>query len=223
MELENAEPIQPEQVTPAPVTPTPQVETAPVVSAPKAETPSNSQDEAVKKQNAAFAQMRRAKRELEKKAAQTTPAEPPPAVPVVEQPKPEPKVIPPAPVQANTEGIEIESENAIMELAADKDLAKISGGVYEVVALVDSDPRLMRLHAIDPKLAFREAKEMYLSKAGISSPPPIPKSNTPSGGTGSGATSLDALYAETQKYPAGTREWNKAVTAFKAEAKRQAA
>ena len=127
MAQENAAKIQEEQVAPAPVTPAPQAETAPIESAPKAEIPSNSQDEAQKKQNAAFAQMRRAKRELERKAAQTTPATTPPAViPAipVEQLKPEPIAVAPAPVQANTEGIERESENAIMELAADKDLAK---------------------------------------------------------------------------------------------------
>lgn len=222
MENENAEQIQPGQVTPAPETPVTQTETAPVESAPKAETPSNSQDEAVKKQNAAFAQMRRAKREAERKAAQATPATTPPVVtpPVVEQPKPEPVTIAPAPVQTNTEGIEVESEKAIVELAADKDLAKISGGVYEVVALVDSDPRLMRLHGIDPKLAFREAKEMYLAKAGITAPPPVPKPNTPSGGIGAGAQNLNALYAETEKHTVGTRDWHKAVDRFNAEVKR---
>jgi hypothetical protein len=221
MELENAEKIQTEQVAPAPVTPTPQVETTPTESTDKVENPSTGHDEAVKKQNAAFAQMRRAKRELEKKANTTNIATPPPVAPVVvEQPKPEPIAVATAPVQNNTEGIEIESERAIMALAADKDLAKISGGVYEVVSLVDSDPRLMRLHAIDPTLAFREAKEIYLSKAGISTPPPVPKSNTPSGGTGAGAHSLDALYAETQKHTIGTREWHKAVNSFNSEAKR---
>ena len=222
--IENAEKIQEVQVAPAPVTPAPQAETAPIESAPKAEIPSNSQDDAVKKQNAAFAQMRRAKRELERKAAQTTPATTPPVVapPIpVEQPKPEPITVAPAPVQANTEGIEKESENAILELAVDKDLAQISGGVYDVVSLVDSDPRLIRLHAIDPKLAFREAKEIYLSRAGISATPPIPKSNTPSGGTGNGGHSLDALYAETQKHPIGSPKWTQAVNRFKAESAKQ--
>ena len=221
METQDAAKIQEEQATPAPVTPAPQVETAPIESAPKVETPSASQDEAVKKQNAAFAQMRRSKRELEKKVAQTSTIIPPPATPTVEQPKPEPIAITPAPVQNTTEGIEIESENAIMELATDKDLAKISGGVYDVVALVDSDPRLVRLHAIDPKLAFREAKELFLSRANVSASPPIPKANTPSGGTSGGAHSLDTLYAETQKYQIGSRDWHKAVNLFNAEAKRQ--
>lgn len=222
METKDAVKIQEEQATPAPVTPVTQTETAPIESAPKAETPSNSQDEAVKKQNSAFAQMRRSKRELEKRVNTTIATPTPPATPIqAEQPKPEPITNTPAPVQTNTEGIEIESENAIMELANDKDLAKINGGVYDVVALVDSDPRLVRLHAIDPKLAFREAKELFLSRANISASPPIPKANTPSGGTSGGAHSLDTLYAETQKYQIGSRDWTKAVNLFNAEAKRQ--
>ena len=208
-----------EQVsTPAPVTPGTPTETAPVESA-KAETPVESPAEiAVKKQNAAFAAMRKAKREAERKAAQATPATTPPVAPVVqEQPKPETVAVPTAPAQVNAEGIEVESEKAITDLANDADLSKIPGGVYEVVSLVDTDPRLMRLHNIDPKLAFKEAKEMYLSKAGITAPPPMPKSSTPSGGMGGGANNIDALYAETQKYQVGTRDWNKAVDAFNAE------
>jgi hypothetical protein len=209
------------QETPAPVTPAPQVETTGSEAAPKADNPSNSQDEAVKKQNAAFAQMRRAKREAERKAAQTIPATTPPSAPVIQEPaKPEPVAVAPAPVQNITEGIEVESEKAILELAEDKDLAKVANGLYDVIALVDNDPRLVRLHGIDPKLAFKEAKEIYLSKAGISTPPPIPKSSTPSGGIGVGANNLEALYAETQKYVAGTRQWHKAVNAFNAESKR---
>ena len=208
-----------EQGTPAPVTPTPQVETKPSESAPKAENPSNSQDEAVKKQNAAFAQMRRAKREAERKAAQAQPATTPPP-PAVEAVKPEVVTATPAPVQTITEGLEAESEKAIMELASDADISKISNGLLEIISLVDSDPRLIRLHSIDPKIAFKEAKEMFLSKAGITAPPPMPKSNTPSGGIGIGADNIDALYAETQKHPIGSRNWQKAVDAFNAEANR---
>lgn len=209
------------QVTPVPATPAPQVEKGvDVEKAPEAK-PTDSPVES--KTNAAFAAMRKAKRELEKQLAAAKAVVPPPATPVPapEQPKPEPIPVAPAPVQVNTEGIEAESEKAIMELSADKELAKISGGVYEVVSLVDSDPRLMRLHAIDPKLAFKEAKDMFLSKAGVTAPPPIPKSNTPSGGTGIGANDLDTLYEETQRYPAGSREWHKAVKAFN-EASKQA-
>jgi hypothetical protein len=79
----------------------------------------------------------------------------------------------------------------------------------------------MRLHAIDPKLAFREAKEIYLQRANISASPLIPKSNTPNGGSGVGGNSLDALYAETQKHQIGSREWTKAANAFNSAASKQ--
>ena len=204
--------------TPAPVTPTPQVETKPVESV-KTETPVDSPAEiAARKQNAAFAAMRKAKREAERKATTASVATTPPATPVIqEQPKPEPVVVPPVPAQTNAEGIEVESEKAVIELCDDKDLAKIPGGVIEVMNLVDNDPRLVRLHSIDPKIAFREAKDMYLSKVGVTAPVAMPKSNTPSGGMAVGANNIDSLYAETQRYQVGTHSWNKAVDAFNAE------
>jgi hypothetical protein len=219
IENENAENIQPEQVTPAPETPVSQTETAPVESAPKAEIPSISQDEAVKKQNAAFAQMRRAKREAERKAGQTSPVIPPPATPS-EQPKPEPIAEPTAPVQTNTEGIEEASEKALLEIAADADVSKITNGLLSIIEMVDNDPMLRKLHDINPRLAFKEAKDMFMARAGVSAAPLVPKSNTPSGGISGGSSNLDALYAEAQKHPAGSREWHKAVDKFNAELKR---
>lgn len=217
---ENAENKQTTPVAPAPETPTPQVETKVETAAPKAE-PTEKPVE--NKSNAAFAAMRRKNRELQEqvsKLQQTTPA-PAPVVTAPVEPKPEVTVTAPAPVQVKPEGIEAESEKAILELGTDKDLAKIPGAVYDVVNLVDTDPRLARLHSVDPTLAFREAKSVYLSKAGITEPPPVPKSSTPSGGMGGESNDLKVLFAEYDKHTPGSKEANALAKKINAEMKRK--
>jgi hypothetical protein len=74
--------------------------------------------------------------------------------------------------------------------------------------MVDTDPRLARLHAIDPTLAFREAKGIYFSKAGISATPPIPKSVPAPTGVRGAKEDLAVLLNELDNCHPGTKRFN---------------
>jgi hypothetical protein len=213
---ENAEKIQTEQVTPAPETPTTTavVETPPSVSEP-VKVNTEKQDSKV---TAAMIKMRQELREAKRKLAQTTPT--PATTPPVttEQAKPTDTIVPIAPVQHITEmDIEAESAKAIEDVASDPAIASVPGAVLDIINLVDTDTRLARLHSIDPTLAFREAKGIYLSKSGISAPPAVPIPSTPSSGMSGGNTSLEALIIECDKYKPGTKEYHKLATKIQAE------
>ena len=222
-EKNTEEVIQTEQVAPVPETPTPaKVETAPSVAEP-VESPAEKQD---KKLTKAFIAQRQKIRELEKAAKAAPVATTPPVATPVEPVEAAttttaPTQTAPTPVIVES-GIEKLEKEALTALSEDKDMAKIPGSVIDVLEMIDNDPRLSRLYKeIDPTLAIKEAKSMYLSKAGVSAPATIPVSAPPSGGMGKGGQDLNALIANAEKHTPGTRDWFIAVAKVNAELKKQ--
>jgi hypothetical protein len=218
-DVKDAEKTQTEQATPAPATETPKVTQTPVVDAKsdsvkpvEATTESN-------KQTAAFVKMRQELRELKRKAATATPT-PSPAATTETEVKPPTTKANPAPAPKAEVDIEAESVKAIQSIGNDPELVKLPGAIIDLCEMVDSDPRLARLHDIDPTLAFREAKAIYLSKAGINTPPPVPKPTSVSGGIPPGKKDLNALLAEAEKLPPGTREHSRIVDEINREMKK---
>lgn len=203
---------------PVPPTPTPaSVETTPTVAAP-VESPAEKQD---KKVTAAFIAQRQKIRELEAKA-KVAPVAPSPATTEPVEAVHTAVAVPqaPAPVIAES-GIDAAIEKqALADLANDKELAKVSMGVVEVLEMIDTDPRLVKLYRIDPKLAIREAKSEYMSKLGITSAVPMPVSTAPSGGMGGGGADLEAMYSAIESLKPGTAEWHKLAHKIDAELKR---
>lgn len=218
MSEKTAEIIQKEVVAPAPLTPTPaKVETPPTVSVP-------ADNHAEYKQTQAFIAMRKENREMKKKLAEVNANPPAPVVPVkqVEQAEnvtttpTEPVIRPAAPAPKAAEvDIETESAKAIEELATDKQVAALPGGILDIINLVDNDPRLARLHNIDPTIAFREAKNIWLAKIGINTPPPIPKATNVSGGIQDGQNDLQAIKAELDNLQPGTKRWSELAKQYK--------
>ncbi len=211
-----------EAVTPAtPTTDTPaKVEVTATVETP-VESPAEKQD---KKVTAAFIAQRRENRELKERLAKASAnaSTPAPAPVVGEQAQPQTPQSIPAPVQEiKTADIEEESVKAVQELAKDPNVASLPGAVIDIMQIVDTDKRLIRLHNIDPKLAFEEGKKMYLASSGINiTPPPIPLPNAPSGGMGGGTKQdLTALYDELDRHRAGTREWYLVANKINAQSK----
>lgn len=210
MSEKNTEITNTTEVKPVPPTPTPQVETkVDVVAA-----PANNQAEYDKKTTAAFIKQRQEIREMKRKLAEVTatPTTPPaPTQPENVQQQVTP-VVPPTPVAAPAPkvaevDIEAESAKAIEGIANDADVSKVPGGVLDIINLVDTDPRLARLHNIDPTIAFREAKAIWLSKTGIGQPPPIPKETTPAGGQMSAPNNFEALNRELMNTPPGSKRF----------------
>jgi hypothetical protein len=152
--------------------------------------------------------------ELKRKLAEVTVANP--AHPVIvdklpDNPQevtvtPPTQVAAPAPRVAEVD-IDAESAKAIEGIASDADVSKVPGGVLDIINLVDTDPRLARLHNIDPTIAFREAKNIWLAKTGIGQPPPIPKDSTPAGGQMSAPTNFEALLKEMDSVPPGSKRF----------------
>lgn len=218
---ENEVKPQTEQVTPSPAAPE-VVATTPAdgaVSAP-VESPAAKQDAKI---TAAFIKQRQENRELKAKLAAAPAVVPSPATPVnteVAQTV-EPKEITPAPAPVTAApSIEVESANAITEMGKDKDLAAIPGAIIDLLDLVDNDPRLSRLHNIDPVLAFREAKGILMGKYGVSPTPAMPKSSTPSGGMGGGNHNLESLLAMAANEKPGSKRFAELAEQINAESKK---
>jgi len=202
------------EVKPVPPTPVTQTETAQT-----AEAPADNQAEYNKKNVAAFVKMRQENREMKRKLAEvnagkTTP--PPVAAVATEQTEqveqvvitPPTQVAAPAPRVAER-NIEAESAKAIEALANDAQIVAVPGSILDIISMVDNDPRLADLHNIDPTIAFREAKNLWLEKTGIHTPPPIPKADTTPGGATVAVNDLEAMYKQLDTIPPGTAEWYK--------------
>jgi hypothetical protein len=207
-ENKDAEKVQTTEATPAPQAATPQVEATPSVSA-----PANNPAEYDKKATAAFIKQRQEIREMKRKLAEVTATNP--AHPVIVENTTTPQevtvtpptqVAAPAPRVAEVD-IDAESAKAIEGIASDADVSKVPGGVLDIINLVDTDPRLARLHNIDPTIAFREAKNIWLAKTGIGQPPPIPKDAAPVGGQMSAPTNFEALNNELLETPPGSKRF----------------
>ena len=210
---ENTESTTKPEVVQSPVAEQPVAQPAPVAADKTPEAaqaaPSASTDE-ISKSNLAFIKMRQEKKEAKRRiaeleaklAAASKPAEPE-ATPAAAAA--EPRVIQAAP-QAEPENAE---KTALESLARDKDLSGISGGMVEVMDLLDGDTRLTRIFAIDPSLAVREAKAMYLAKIGVSTrPSSAPVASPPAGGVRAASKDLTALFAALDKVNPGTKAYN---------------
>lgn len=211
MSEQNTENTNTTEVKPVPPTPATQAETKPSVET----APATNQAEYDKKATAAFIKQRQEIREMKRKLAEVTAANP--AHPVIVEKLPdnpqEVTVTPPAPVAAAPApkvaevDIEAESAKAIEGIASDADVSKVPGAVLDIINMVDTDPRLARLHNIDPTIAFREAKNIWLAKTGIGQPPPIPKDSTPAGGQMAAPTNLEALIKQAEETPPGSKKF----------------
>lgn len=207
--IENTEEVNTdnEQVAPVPAT----VETPASVDTPiVAEAPVSHTEKQDAKMTAAFIAQRKRIKELERMVKGGSPAvapSPAPAPSVEQATEPKPAVPPaPAPVIAVDDVEELEKQ-AMTELATDKDLAKIPGGVIEVMSMVDNDKGLSRIAKIDPRLAFREAKSMYMQTLGISAPVLTPKPSSAPGGVPVGSADLTALTNALDNAKPGTKEY----------------
>lgn len=216
---ENTEKIQTEQVTPVPATPVTQTEVkTESVAVPVA----NPTEEANKKQTAAFIKMRQELRDSKRKLAEVATATPPPVVQETAQPQTNTNErTAPAPIKAEVD-IEAESVKAIEQMSMDADVRAVPGAIMDLIDMVDNDPRLSRLHNIDPVLAFQQAKSIWASKVGISAAPIVPKPTTVSGGIPQGHKDLNALMTEIDKHRPGTREYSRLAREIDAEIKKQA-
>jgi hypothetical protein len=215
-EVENAEKIQEGQVAPAPETPVTQTETTPNPVAGPA--PVQAED----KKTAAFIRLRQENRELKRKMAQTPTPSPTPTPTETQEPVNQtvvPEQAAPTPHKVEVD-IEAESAKAIENLAKEADVMSVPGAIVDIIEMVDTDPRLARLHNIDPVLAFREAKGLWASKAGISTPPPVPAPTKVSGGITSVPSDLDALYAKLENLTPGTKEYTDLVRKLDAAIKK---
>ena len=202
---ENAENVQTAPVAPAPVTPAP----AKVETIQPAVTPVDSHTEEAKL-NSAFAAMRVRAREAERKLAAISNVAPvpPPVTPSAEQAQTPIQTPTPAPVPVNKTEIDIETESrkAMESLANDKEVQQ-AGAFMDIVTMVDNEPRFIRLHNVDPVLAFQQAKIAFMAKAGISAPPPMAKPTNISGGTNGRKDDLGAMYSELDNYNPDSKEW----------------
>ena len=214
----NAETVQDPKVTPAPsVTPATQASVTPKPeSTPADPTAENKNVSAFIKmrKDAKASKLRIAELESKIQAAPVVTPEPQPVV--ASAPAPTQTVTTVAPTPAHVAAAEVSEEAAIQELAKDKDVMSVPGGIIDIMDLVDSDPKLVRLNEIDPTLAFREAKAMWTAKLGIGKVPLIPAPSTPSGGMGGEKNDLQALFDTVDAAKPGTKAYRDAVKAVNA-------
>lgn len=209
--IENTEKVKTnnEQVAPVPVTTAVVANPAsPVIVAAPVESHTEEKQDA--KMTAAFIAQRKRIKELERMVKGGSPAVAPSPAPAsaVEQDTEPKTVIPPAPapVIAVDDVAELEKQ-AMDELYKDESLRKINGGIIEIMSLVDNDKGLSRIAQIDPRLAYREAKSMYLNSLGVSAPVLTPKPTNVSGGVPVGDSDLTALTNALDKAKPGTKEF----------------
>jgi hypothetical protein len=215
-EKENVETIQPMQVTPTPAAAAPSAAPAtPVVEAapatPEAAKPQD--DKAV----AAFIKQRQqhkadkqriAALEAQLAAPQSAPAATPPALAPVA-----PATITPVQSQAKpTEPVVVLDETAAIQATAmDKDVQSVPGAIMDIMDIVDTDPRIGKLNAIDTNLAYAEAKKVWLQRLAIAPTPPIPVAVKTSGGMSAAHEDLASLFAAVDKEKPGTKAYREAV------------
>ena len=212
----------------APVIPAPAAPDAPASAAPATapvtgpvESPTERQDKRV---TAAFIKQRQDNRDLRDRLAKATATPPPSPAPAIEpdpaQPVPKESIPAPAPVQA-AHSIEAEEKEALSALGEDKDLKAIPGAIIDIFEMIDNSPRLARIYNADPALGIREAKGLFLAKAGISPAPSMPLPTTTSGGMGGGNVNLEALMTEIDKYQPGTKQYSDLAHKIDAEIKKK--
>lgn len=192
----------------------------------KAEDKSASAFIRMRQERSALKQERRALKQRIAELEATKNAEPQPKVEAVVAPKEEPKPIEPTPApqanivqqpsqpEANKQVVADEGSGedvAIKALAADPDVASIPGGIIEVIDMLDSNPKLAKLNAIDSKIAYAEAVKLWKDQHGITQTPPIPAPAKVSGGISGSKADLDVLYAKLDKAKPGTKEYNELV------------
>lgn len=218
--IESTKPVT-EQVKPIPATPvesatvqTPVTEVAtPVVSTTEKPAAQGTDQKAV----SAFVKQRQQIRDLKKaladvEAAKLVPQQPaaaPVVTPVVapQQPVTKPVVQP----QVAESGVDDEVK-AIQAMAADSDVRQVPGAIMEILELVDTDPKLAKLDAIDHSLALREAKAIWASRLGIAPAQVTPVVAPVSGGMGTTNEDLDSLMKSMDGLKPGTKAFRDAVS-----------
>jgi len=213
-EKENVETIQPAQVTPTPAAAAPAAPATPVVEAapatPEAAKPAHD------KATAAFIKQRQERKadkqriaalEAQLAAPQSAPAATPAPAPAA------PATITPVQPQVNrTEPVVVVDETAaIQETAMDKNVQSVPGAIMDIMDIVDTDPRIVRLNSIDPNLAYSEAKKVWLQRMAIAPTPPIPVAVKTSGGMSAAHEDLASLFAAVDAQKPGTKAYREAV------------
>lgn len=100
-------------------------------------------------------------------------------------------------------------EAALKALAEDSDISSVPDGIAEVLDLIDNDPKLAKINAIDPTLAIQQAKIVFCSKKGITPSAPAPVMHPRgSGSMPTQMTDFDAIAKKLKTTQPGTKEFN---------------
>ena len=211
MDLQNDENVQPAQVTPSPEAIEP---AAQVAASAEVVTPVESNTVA-DKTTLAFIKQRQARKadkqrivalEAQLAAAQPVPVATPVPAPVA------PVVVAPAqPQQVQAETGNIDDELAIQAIANDKQVQSVPGAILDIMELVDTNPKLAKLNAIDSNLAFAEATKMWKAKLGLAATPKLPIATKISGGMSSGNEDLGNLFQALDQATPGTKAYRELV------------
>ena len=219
-ENKDAETNQVGQATPAPAAQEPAAPTAPKPEAAPAESTAET-GKGVDKSTLAHIRQRQENRALKQRIAELEAAKPapqPPAAPVTPAPVAQAPQAPAvsAPVQpqeaVKAETVNTEAESmAIQAMAVDKDVQSVPGAILDILDIVDSNPKIAKINAIDPALALREAKALWASKLGIAPAPAAPVATKTSGGMSTSPQDLQALFAAVDAAKPGTKAYRDAV------------
>lgn len=148
-------------------------------------------------------------KELEAKlaAAPATETQPEEAKPAVAAPA-VPAVSKAAPAQTKAEtGIDQEEAIALRAMAADPDVAAVSGGIMAIMDIVETDPKIAKLYEVDRTIGLQQAKAAWATKYGIAPAPVTPVPTTTSTGMGSEKTDLPSLFKTLEGQKPGTKAY----------------
>lgn len=113
--------------------------------------------------------------------------------------------------QAESAGVVVSEDAALQAMAVDKDVASVPGAIMDLMDIVDTDPKIARLNAIDPMLAYAEAKKVWLQKTGIAPAPKPPVATKISGGMSVAKDDLGALFEILDTAKPGTKLYRETV------------
>ena len=106
-------------------------------------------------------------------------------------------------------------------MALDKDVQSVPGALMDIMDIVDTNPKIAKLNAIDPALALREAKSIWAANLGIAPAPVAPVATKTSGGMSTGPQDLQALFAAVDAAQPGTKAYRDAVAKVNAAMNKQ--
>ena len=93
---------------------------------------------------------------------------------------------------------------------------KVPGGIVDILESIDTNPRLSKLYKVDPTIALREAKALWIHKLGIAPAPVVPMTTPSNGGLGGSNVNndLSAIYAQLQATRPGTAKYTQLVKQY---------